>query len=120
MRLLVSRAAYEQHGAYLATVGDLDFVIAGPGGTLSGPDGRPWPDGAEVDIAWATQDLFLSGDYAAFFALVEGAPALQWFQSPGAGTDGPFFEGLLTRGVRLTTSHVTSIPIAEFVVRSVL
>ena len=45
---------------------------------------------------------------------------MRWFQSPGAGTDHPVFALLAERGVRITTAHVNSIPIAEYVLRAVL
>jgi phosphoglycerate dehydrogenase-like enzyme len=41
-------------------------------------------------------------------------------QIAGAGVDHPVFGMIREQGVRLTTSHVTGIPIAEYIVRSVL
>ena len=74
---------------------------------------------AEPDVAWLTADLFNGGPVRKFFRLVLNTkPA--WLQSSGAGTDHAVFQMLLDAGTRLTTSHVTGIPIAEYVMRAVL
>ncbi len=49
-----------------------------------------------------------------------GSVELDWFQSPGAGYENPAFGALVANGVRVTNAHVNSLPIAEFVMRSVL
>ena len=88
------------------------------GDLVSGDRHITWED-AEPNVAWLTADLFNGGPVRKFFRLVlDTKPA--WLQSSGAGTDHPVFQMLLDGGTRLTTSHVTGIPIAEFVVRAVL
>lgn len=86
-------------------------------------DGGPleW-DGATPEVAWASVDLFDPGaPLRPFFGLVvRRADSLRWLQSAAAGLDAPVWQQLLDRGVRITTSHVTDIPIAEYVLRAVL
>ncbi len=121
MRLLVTKPTYDTYGdAIRALAPDVDLVLWDDG-VFRRLDGSPRLDGADgFELAWATHDLFVGTGYRAYFEALDKAANLRWFQSPGAGTDSPFFTGLLERGVRLSTSHVTSIPIAEFVIRSVL
>ena len=91
-------------------------------GTLLDADDAPveWHDAAP-EVAWGTADLFdEGGPLRPFFALVTRAESLRWFASPAAGFDNPVFGELVGRGVRLTTSHVGDVPIAEYVLRAVL
>jgi phosphoglycerate dehydrogenase-like enzyme len=75
----------------------------------------------EIEIAWATGDLYMSPDLARhFFGAVLGSDTLRWIQVSNAGVDHPVFAGLVQKGVTLTTSHVTGAPIAEYVLRAVL
>ena len=47
--------------------------------------------------------------------------ALRWMQGPGAGIDNPIWEGLLSRGVRLTNaSGIHGEPIAQYIFTYVL
>jgi phosphoglycerate dehydrogenase-like enzyme len=79
------------------------------------------PDEARPEVAWGTSDLFREGaPIGPFFRLLTRVPRLRWFQSPGAGHDAPVFARLAAAGVRVTNAHVNSLPIAEFVLRSVL
>jgi phosphoglycerate dehydrogenase-like enzyme len=55
-----------------------------------------------------------------FFALMLESVGFRWFQSPAAGYDDAAFGLLVANGVRVTNAHVNSLPIAEFVMRSVL
>jgi phosphoglycerate dehydrogenase-like enzyme len=122
MRVLISRRAHEEFGTALrqASPGAV-LVLLGTSGSLETVDGTAVEPGQEdIEVAWATHDLFVGQGYHAFFDVLQRSTTLRWFQSPGAGVDSPLFQDLMRRGVRLSTSHVTSIPIAEFVLRSVL
>jgi|EndMetStandDraft_9_1072997.scaffolds.fasta_scaffold00368_7 phosphoglycerate dehydrogenase-like enzyme len=55
-----------------------------------------------------------------FLHVFENAPDLKLVHSIGAGFDMPITQNLMKRGVTLTTSHVNSISIAEFVMRAIL
>jgi phosphoglycerate dehydrogenase-like enzyme len=83
-------------------------------------DGAVDPGGERAEVAWLSNDVFYSPSRDAFLDVVRKNDSLRWVQSAGAGVDSPMFQDLLARGVRLTTTHATAIPIAEFVVGSVL
>jgi phosphoglycerate dehydrogenase-like enzyme len=55
-----------------------------------------------------------------FFAFLLRSESIRWVASPAAGIDNPIFAQLVRSGKRLTTSHVTDVPIAEYVLRAVL
>jgi len=84
------------------------------GATVERDDTRP-------EVVWGTADLFdEGGPLRPFFGLLAHSTSVRWFASPAAGFDNPIFAELVRRGVRLTTSHVGDVPIAEFVLRAVL
>lgn len=104
MRVLLSETAARRFGDRIrAVVADAELVHDG-----------------DADIAWATADLFDEGTARDFFVAVLKAERLRWLQSPAAGLDAPIWPPLLDRGVRLTTSHVQAVSIAEFVLGQVL
>lgn len=121
MRVLLTSVA---HGRWWPDVGrpGLEPLLLGPGGDLSLPDGSPVErDTAGPEVAWGTSDLFAEGaPLRPFFGLLRRSDTLRWFQSPAAGYDGPVFAELARRGVRISNAHVNGIPIAEYVLRSVL
>lgn len=95
----------------------------GGDGVLVSPVGEPADRAAElpIEVAWATADLFDQGaPLRPFFGLVRRLGSLRWLQSPAAGIDAPIFAELLRKGVRLTSAHVNSVAIAEYVLRAVL
>lgn len=75
--------------------------------------------GDPPEVGWLSVDVLRNAD-AAFIDALLASDRLRWVQSAGAGYDTWHFQQLLARGVRLTTAHVNSIPIAEYVVRAVL
>jgi phosphoglycerate dehydrogenase-like enzyme len=84
-------------------------------------------DGKEVapadlpaNAVWLTLEALRGPLRRTFKHLLETAPDLQWVQALGAGTDIPLLQDIMARGARLTTAHVSSIPISEFVIRTVL
>ena len=74
----------------------------------------------DPEVAWISNDVFRDSTLQPMTDLLLSSPGLRWVQSGAAGTDTPLLEGLIRRGTRLTTSHVTAIPIAEYVLVSVL
>jgi phosphoglycerate dehydrogenase-like enzyme len=120
MLLLLSEPAFDAFGERITTAvpgtqfvrmqSDGDLVLDGE--TISWDDAGP-------EVAWLTADLFNGGPVRRFFRLALNTKP-RWLQSSGAGTDHPVFQMLLDGGTRLTTSHVTGIPIAEYVLRAVL
>ena len=71
-------------------------------------------------MVWVSNDFFFEPGFDVLLDLMERSPALAWVQSSAAGTDLAWCHRLRQRGVRLTTSHVTGIPIAEYVMNAVL
>ena len=120
--ILLSEVAYARFGERLPE--DLTPLRLQQDGSLR--RGRGDGDVADRDhidpeIVWGTTDLFDDdGPLRPFFGLLLRAPSVQWFQSFAAGMDAPVFADIVRKGIRLTTSHVTDIPIAEYVLGSVL
>jgi phosphoglycerate dehydrogenase-like enzyme len=116
MRVLLTATADDRFGHRLPA--DVERVVMEDDGTLRA--GTAWED-ADVEVAWPTADLFAPGaPLRPFFAFLLQSTTLRWIQSPAAGVDAPVFAQLVRNGVRLTTSHVTDIPISEYVLRAVL
>jgi phosphoglycerate dehydrogenase-like enzyme len=123
VELVLTEAAWRRDRERFQAAGtDVRWLRMQGDGTLLDVDDAPveWQDAAP-EVAWGTADLFdEGGPLRPFFALVTRARSLRWFASPAAGFDNPVFAELVRRGVRLTTSHVGDVPIAEYVVRAVL
>ncbi len=120
MLLLLSEPSFQSFGDRIAAVvPGARFICMKADGDLV-LDGQPisW-DEAAPDVAWLTADLFNGGPVRPFLRLALNTKP-QWLQTSSAGTDHPVFKMLLDGGTRLTTSHVTGIPIAEYVLRAVL
>ena len=116
MRVLLTATAHLRFGDRLPA--DVEPIVMANDGTLSGD--LPWEDAA-VEVAWPTADLFdPDAPLRPFFAFLLQSSTLRWIQSPAAGVDAPVFAQLVRKGIRLTTSHVTDIPISEYVLRAVL
>ncbi len=75
---------------------------------------------AAPTLAWATQDLFFSPVARDFMVTLLKSPGLKWLQSASAGVDNPIFGQLVSRGVRLTTSHGQAVGMADYVLAGVL
>lgn len=72
-------------------------------------------DPGEVEVAFFSGDLFPDGSRALARAL-HRAPGLRWLHTFAAGVDHPFFQRLLARGVRVSTSSgAAAVPIAHTV-----
>ncbi len=116
MRILLTSPSYDRFGDRLPP--EAEPIVMSLDGRLS--DGLTWED-ATVEVAWPTADLFDPGaPLRPFFGFLRQSETLRWVQSPAAGVDAPVFAELVRKGVRLTTSHVTDIPISEYVLRAVL
>ena len=83
-------------------------------------DGTVDSGGEQADVAWLSNDVFYSGALPGFLDLLRADEALRWVQSAGAGVDSPMFQELIARGIRLSTTHATNVPIAEYVIGAVL
>jgi phosphoglycerate dehydrogenase-like enzyme len=121
MQVLLTAVAYASFGAQISRPG-VDWLVMHADGGVSDPHGVPKDQvDAHPEIAWGTSDLFREeAPLVPFFAFMLESAGLAWFQSPAAGYDDPAFRTLVDKGVRVTNAHVNSLPIAEFVMRSVL
>ena len=120
VEIVVSELVDRQFGTRLAeeAPGAIWIVLHGDG-TLS-QDGRPVaPGDVQPEIVFVSNDVFY-GPVKECFAFLEAWPSVRWVQSAAAGVEAPIFRTLLERGTRVTRAHVTAVPIAEYVMRSVL
>jgi phosphoglycerate dehydrogenase-like enzyme len=98
---------------------DVEQVCMRRDGTLVVAGHEEPADNIHPEVACATGDLFFGGGAAPWFELLLNLRSLRWFQSPAAGYIA-LYDRLLQRGVRVTGAHVNAIPIAEYVLQSVL
>jgi phosphoglycerate dehydrogenase-like enzyme len=75
---------------------------------------------AEVEVAWASPDLFIDGALKAFMARVRDASAMRWFHCGSAGYDNPMLRGVIDRGIAFSTNPAPAVSVAEYVMASVL
>lgn len=121
MRTLLTAVAHRSFGARLGRP-EVEWLLLQDDGSLLDTRGTVIDRAdARPEIAWGTSDLFREGaPISGFFSLMLQSSSLRWFQSPAAGYDDPVFGQLVANGVRVTNAHVNGLPIAEFVMRSVL
>ena len=121
MRILLTSAAASRARASISdALPAAELAEMQDDGTLLVDGARiEWED-ANVEVAWTSFDLFAGGPVRPFFGLLMRSTSLKWLQLSNAGVDHPVFADLFRKGLRLTTSHVTDIPIAEYVIRAVL
>jgi phosphoglycerate dehydrogenase-like enzyme len=122
LRLLLTDWAARTYGPTLQSdFGDVLLVEMAADGTLAiAEEPLDW-ETADVEVAWATADLFNpNGALGKFFGFARRSDSLRWFQSAAAGFDAPIFAELVRRGVALTSSDANSVTIAEYVLRAVL
>ncbi len=92
---------------------DATGALSIDGGPIAAEDAAP-------TIAWATADLFATPVARDFMVTLLKSPGLKWLQSASAGVDNPVFGQLVSRGVRLTTSHGQAVGMADYVLAGVL
>jgi phosphoglycerate dehydrogenase-like enzyme len=121
MRVLLTAVAYERYWAGLDRSG-LEPLLFGRDGQIRTESGQPVAaEAADPEVAWGTSDLYLDGaPLRPYFGFLSRCASLRWFQSAGAGFDGPAYAALASRGIRVSNAHVNSLPIAEYVLRAVL
>ncbi len=87
-------------------------------------DGRAIEAGqAEIEIAWASRDLYILEEQSAireFMIAILKSQSVRWMHSGGAGFDHPIFATISDKGVRLTNSDSGAIAMAEYVLGGVL
>jgi len=82
MRILVTEQTYAEY-ADLArkVVADPEFILFADDGTMRTEAGASVAAGSEdVEVVWATHDLFVGRSYLKFFEILSTSPSLRWFQ----------------------------------------
>lgn len=122
MDLLLTETAHRHFGERVADVapGARLLRVQADGSLLDGAGTVVPVAKARPEVAWLSAEMFDEDTVRPFFRLLLRAETLRWIQSPAAGLDAPVWRTFLERGTRLTSSHVNSIPIAEFVLAAVL
>jgi phosphoglycerate dehydrogenase-like enzyme len=120
MQVLLTDTAFTTFADRLQGIRETEWLRLAAGDQLRLGDREADTDEVSPEVAWATADMFYSGLLRPFFRLSLECESMRWLHSPAAGLDLPGYRDLLTRGVRLTTSHVNRIPIAEYVMSAVL
>jgi phosphoglycerate dehydrogenase-like enzyme len=111
--LLVSDGIEEQYAR------QLDALAPDMQRQVGRPDGPP-PDHASIEVLYFSGDLFpeRTREFAIAALKSEG---LRWLHTFSAGVDDAFFQTLIERGVRLTTSSgAHAVPIAHTVMMDLL
>lgn len=126
--ILVSQVAWSQFSdRLLAAAPHARWSTIDPEGAITPADlgeddgsdaGRTGPDAPNV--MWLSNDTFYPPLRSHLPRLTGALQPGDWVQSGAAGTDSALFVDMLDHGLRLTTSHVTAIPIAEYTVGAVL
>ena len=116
-RLLIYKSSYDRVGKEIVGA---DCAVMDEAGTIT-VNGQPvTPEDAALDAAWINFDVFGSPSSRAFFGAIMKSPTLRWAHTAAAGLDHPMFAKVVEKGVTLTTTHVQSLGIAEFVIWGVL
>jgi phosphoglycerate dehydrogenase-like enzyme len=105
--LVSDRVVSDAGPALREAVGDFSLLVLSPDETLAHPE--------RAEIAYFSGDLFPARAREFVLALAK-AEGLRWLHVFSAGVDHPWFQQLLARGVRITTSSgASAVPIAQTV-----
>ncbi len=116
-RVLVYKSSYARVGAEMTGA---DCVVMDEAGAITLNGETLTPETAALDAAWINFDVFGSPASRAFFGAIMTSPTIRWAHTAAAGLDHPMFAKLVEKGVTLSTTHVQSLGIAEFVIWGVL
>jgi phosphoglycerate dehydrogenase-like enzyme len=119
--VVIAKDAYEPW-RHLFEAADLPvrYVIIDDKETVLLDGEKIHPKEVPANVIWMSIEALRGIFRKTFLHLFENAPDLKLVHSIGAGFDMPIAQNILKRGATLTTSHVNSISIAEFVMRAVL
>ena len=121
VRILAYEPSFRRIAPLLpAAIRDHQVLLMANDGAIT-LDGAPVdPDAADVEVGWATADMFFGPAARQYFAAVLKSPNLKWVQSAAAGYDSPVFGMLVSKGAQLTTNHSQAIGMSEYVLATVL
>ncbi|NOX29745.1 MAG: hypothetical protein GXP35_06820, partial [Actinobacteria bacterium] len=92
----------------------LDLVA--PNGTTTTVE---WDD-AVADVVWMDLDVFRSDVQGRHFKLAVTRQPAAWVHTSYAGLESPYWDTIRSRGSLLTASHLSGVPISEYVLSQVL
>jgi len=92
----------------------LDLVA--PNGTITTVE---WDD-AVADVVWMDLDVFRSDVQARHFKLAATGAVPAWVHTSYAGLENPYWDSIRSRGSVLSLSHLSGVPISEYVMSQVL
>jgi phosphoglycerate dehydrogenase-like enzyme len=75
---------------------------------------------ADIEVVWASPDLFMDGTLESFMGHARDAPGLRWFHCGSAGYDNPLLRQVIERGVAFSINPAPAVAVAEYVMSSVL
>src|SRR5262245_33513742 len=116
-RLLIYKTSHARVASELTGV---DPVIMDETGALTLNGATVTPEDAALDAAWINFDVFASPASRTYFGAIMKSPTIRWAHTAAAGLDHPMFARVVEKGVTLSTTHVQSLGIAEFVLWSVM
>ena len=119
-RALIFEPSYLRNKSHLDSIAGVETIVMTP-------ERKFLLGGSEIDvkdfppeIGWLNGDLFQNKAIGGYLGAILASPALAWVQSGAAGFDNPVFAEFVKKGARLTTSHVQSVGMAEYVLATVL
>lgn len=118
-RILFYEPAYRRIEHRIAKLSGVEPVMMARDGKISIGGDEVQAEDANVEVGWATSDLF-GGPIREYMVALLKSPSLRWLQSGAAGFDNPVFAQIIAKGARLTTNHSQSIGMAEYVLATVL
>ena len=118
-RILFYEPAYRRIAGRIADLPGIEPALMQKDGRILLDGKEVTPEDVDVEIGWANSDLF-AGPVREYMVALLKTPKLRWLQSGAAGFDNPVFAQIVSRGTRLTTSHVQAVGMAEYTLATVL
>jgi phosphoglycerate dehydrogenase-like enzyme len=121
VRILAYELSYRRIAGQVAEVTKAhEVLLMGPDGAITLNGATVDPDAADLEVGWATADMFFGPAVRQYFAAVLKSQNLKWVQSSAAGYDSPVFGMIVSKGARLTTNHSQAVGMSEYVLATVL
>ena len=119
-RVLFYAPAYARLAREVEALGGVEPVLMDAHGRLTLHGAELTAADAAVEAAWPNNDVYDSPVARNFMVATLKSPVLTWVQSGGAGLDNPVWAAIARKGAVITTTHVQSVAIADYVLWGVL
>jgi phosphoglycerate dehydrogenase-like enzyme len=124
MQVLILERTYLRTRTELERVApEARFVRVQDDGTLQLDGAVLAVEDAQLEVAWASRDLYAhdAGEsLRAFMVAILKSQSMRWMHSGGAGVDHPVFATISKKGIRLSNSDSGAVAMAEYVMAGVL